>query len=133
MEINTYSEWLGFGLVAILLVVLFVCWVLVKERGIVARDKAAEIASETSGLDAEAMTPDAPAEPGDGDLGATTDLPTGIVGGGLSWYGKNEGVMSETYGVWWFPSDPSGPEPKPKRHSLFRTSVREVLPWTRRG
>lgn len=118
MEINTYSEWLGFGLVAILLVVLFVGWVLVKDRGIVARDKAAELASEaTSGLDAEAMTPDAPAEPGDGDLGATTDLPTGIVGGGLSWYGKGGG----------------GPEPKPKRHSLFRTSVREVLPWTRRG
>lgn len=118
MEINTYSEWLGFGLVAILLVVLFVGWVLVKDRGIVARDKAAEFASEaTSGLDAEAMTPDAPAEPGDGDLGATTDLPTGIVGGGLSWTRD----------------DPRGPEPKPKRHSLFRTSVREVLPWTRRG
>lgn len=118
MEINTYSEWLGFGLVAILLVVLFVGWVLVKDRGIVARDKAAEFASEaTSGLDAEAMTPDAPAEPGDGDLGATTDLPTGIVGGGLSWA----------------PTDLRGPEPKPKRHSLFRTSVREVLPWTRRG
>lgn len=98
MEINTYSEWLGFGLVAILLVVLFVGWVLVKGRGIVARDKAAEFASEASGLDAEAMTPDAPAEPGDGDLGATTDLPTGIVGGGLSWYGKNEGVMSEHMG-----------------------------------
>ena len=118
MEINTYSEWLGFGLVAILLVVLFVGWVLVKGRGIVARDKAAEFASEASGLDAEAMTPDAPAEPGDGDLGATTDLPTGIVGGGLSWT-----LMA----------DPSGPDPKPKRHSTFRTSVREVLPWTRRG
>jgi len=122
MEINTYSEWLGFGLVAILLVVLFVSWVLVKERGIVARDKAAELASEaTSGLDAEAMTPDAPAEPGDGDLGATTDLPTGIVGGGLSWAPPPA------------PASSAGPEPKSKRHSPFRTSVREVLPWMRRG
>ena len=123
MEINTYSEWLGFGLVAILLVVLFVCWVLVKERGIVARDKAAELASEASGLlDAEAMTPDAPAEPGDGDLGATTDLPTGIVGGGLSWA----------------PTDLRGPvTPEPLRQSDFRTSVREsiraALPWIKKG
>ena len=104
-------EWIGFGAATIIFALCFLAWYLLKESKYDDGGKRAESRSAPTGIDAEAMTPDAPEDGARADSRGSNG-PTGIVGSGVSWT----------------PSGPRGSNPpKPKSDNGFRARIDRAM------